>query len=163
MHEIRVNSDALEKYKSEAILYFHWPYCRQLCTYCNFNKYARPERRQSDDFERLMKNSFLQETETLMRFSNVKFIKSVYFGGGTPSLAQPQTIHSILKHINSWILPGAEVTIECNPSSSNSWEQLEEYKSMGINRISVGIQVDYCYPVNKYNNRVDEFVYIEYS
>ena len=73
------SAEALERYRSEAALYLHWPYCRQLCTYCNFNKYTKPERRQGPHFEAAMKAAFLRETRSLLHESGVSKIKSACY------------------------------------------------------------------------------------
>ena len=118
-------------------IYIHWPYCIQLCTYCNFNKYRQPHQ---VDQEKLRK-FFVKELETLLIKADFPIATSVYFGGGTPSLAPPATVQAILDCIRGVVglSDGAEVTLEVNPTL-DMMDKLEQFKSVGINRISIGIQ-----------------------
>ncbi|XP_072098276.1 radical S-adenosyl methionine domain-containing protein 1, mitochondrial isoform X2 [Mobula birostris] len=119
-----------------ASLYVHWPFCKRRCTYCNFNKYISL----SVDHT-AMRNALVQETESLLRDSQVKEITSVFFGGGTPSLAKPSTIASILETVAkvTHTCHNMEVSLEANPTSV-SLSKLAEFKEAGVNRISLGIQ-----------------------
>lgn len=139
----KVASDVLEHYKSQSTIYFHWPFCKNLCTYCNFNKYVQSEKTFGSDFDVLMKNSLLKETETLLKLSGVSTINSVYFGGGTPSLAPSGTISSLLQNIKNLcdLSAKTEISVECNPSSFNMLGLLNEYSNCGVNRVSIGLQV----------------------
>lgn len=120
----------------EAGLYLHWPYCQRRCTYCNFNKYIA-----RDVDHNAMRGCLVRETETLLRLSQVKRISSIFFGGGTPSLARPTTIAAIIDSVAKWAqLPSdAEVTLEINPTSVGA-SKLSEFRSAGVNRFSIGIQ-----------------------
>lgn len=122
--------------KDEATLYLHWPYCKQICSFCNFNKYIS----KNVDHDR-MRKCLVTETETLLKLSGVKKISSVYFGGGTPSLAEPSTISSVLEAVSTicYIPSEAEVTLEANPTSAET-EKLSHFHAAGINRLSLGIQ-----------------------
>uniref|UniRef100_A0A8D0H323 Radical S-adenosyl methionine domain-containing protein n=1 Tax=Sphenodon punctatus TaxID=8508 RepID=A0A8D0H323_SPHPU len=119
-----------------AALYVHWPYCEKRCSYCNFNKYIP---RGLD--EPAMRSCLTQEAQTLLRLSQVQRITSVFFGGGTPSLASPLTIATILDTISqSTHLAGdAEVTLEANPTSAGA-SRLAGFQAAGANRLSIGIQ-----------------------
>ncbi|XP_032900351.1 radical S-adenosyl methionine domain-containing protein 1, mitochondrial isoform X1 [Amblyraja radiata] len=119
-----------------ASLYVHWPFCKRRCTYCNFNKYISP-----NVDHNAMRDGLVQETETLLRDSQVKEITSVFFGGGTPSLAKPSTIASILETVAkaSCLSHNVEVTLEANPTSVST-SKLAEFKKAGVTRISIGIQ-----------------------
>ncbi|XP_051889245.1 radical S-adenosyl methionine domain-containing protein 1, mitochondrial isoform X2 [Pristis pectinata] len=119
-----------------ASLYVHWPFCKRRCAYCNFNKYISP----SVDHN-AMRDGLVQETETLLRDSQVKEITSVFFGGGTPSLTKPSTIASILETVAraTHVRHNMEVTLEANPTSV-SMSKLADFKEAGVNRISLGIQ-----------------------
>ncbi|NXI34146.1 RSAD1 protein, partial [Galbula dea] len=113
-----------------------WPYCRKRCSYCNFNKYVVP----AVD-EVAVGTCLVQETRTLLRLSQVQSITSVFFGGGTPSLASPRTIAAVLEAIaGAAQLPiGAEVTLEANPSSADTL-RLAGFRAAGVNRLSIGVQ-----------------------
>ncbi|XP_053309309.1 radical S-adenosyl methionine domain-containing protein 1, mitochondrial isoform X2 [Spea bombifrons] len=120
----------------EAALYIHWPYCEKRCIYCNFNKYV-----QHSNNEDVIQACLLKEARTLIKLSQVSRISSVYFGGGTPSLASPHTIGAILEVISqSSLLPlNAEVTLEVNPTSIHK-SRLQQFREVGVNRISIGVQ-----------------------
>uniref|UniRef100_A0A8C4U3Z7 Radical S-adenosyl methionine domain-containing protein n=1 Tax=Falco tinnunculus TaxID=100819 RepID=A0A8C4U3Z7_FALTI len=119
-----------------AALYVHWPYCRKRCSYCNFNKYVVP----AVD-EVAVRACLVREARTLLRLSQVQSVTSVFFGGGTPSLASPSTIAAVLEAVaGAAHLPaGAEVTLEANPSST-SIQRLAGFRAAGVNRLSVGVQ-----------------------
>ncbi|XP_028267880.1 radical S-adenosyl methionine domain-containing protein 1, mitochondrial [Parambassis ranga] len=120
----------------EASLYVHWPYCLKRCSYCNFNKYIPKE---SNDH--IMTTCLQRETETLLQLSQVSRITSVFFGGGTPSLAPPSTIAAVLKIISKHVnLPDdAEVTLEVNPTPAGM-SKLKDYCRAGVSRFSIGVQ-----------------------
>ncbi|MBN3310390.1 RSAD1 protein, partial [Amia calva] len=123
-------------------LSLQWPYCLRRCTYCNFNKYVW--RGGSEDLrgsEEDMRGCLQREAETLLQLSQVSRITSVFFGGGTPSLASPATIAAVLetlaKHAH---LPGnVEVTLEVNPTPVGV-ARLSEFHRAGVNRFSIGVQ-----------------------
>lgn len=120
----------------QASLYVHWPYCLRRCTYCNFNKYIS---RESNDH--IMTQCLQRETETLLQLSQVSCITSVFFGGGTPSLAHPSTIAAVLEAVSRRInlSDKAEVTLEVNPTPAGL-SKLEDYCRAGVNRFSIGVQ-----------------------
>ncbi|XP_066421800.1 radical S-adenosyl methionine domain-containing protein 1, mitochondrial [Molothrus aeneus] len=119
-----------------AALYVHWPYCRKRCSYCNFNTYVVP----AVD-EAAVRSCLVREAQTLLRLSQVHSVTSVFFGGGTPSLASPGTIAAVLEAVaGAAHLPaGAEVTLEANPSSTSA-SALDGFRAAGVNRLSIGIQ-----------------------
>ncbi|NXU82340.1 RSAD1 protein, partial [Xiphorhynchus elegans] len=113
-----------------------WPYCRKRCSYCNFNTYVVP----AVD-EAAVRACLVQEARTLLRLSQVQSITSVFFGGGTPSLASPRTVAAVLEAVaGAAHLPtSAEVTLEANPSSTDT-ARLAGFRAAGINRLSIGVQ-----------------------
>ncbi|NXS62005.1 RSAD1 protein, partial [Brachypteracias leptosomus] len=113
-----------------------WPYCRKRCSYCNFNTYVVP----AVD-EAAMGTCLVREARTLLRLSQVQRVTSVFFGGGTPSLASPRTIAAVLEAVaGAAHLPtGAEVTLEANPSSAST-PRLAGFRAAGVNRLSIGVQ-----------------------
>ncbi|XP_058278929.1 radical S-adenosyl methionine domain-containing protein 1, mitochondrial isoform X3 [Hirundo rustica] len=119
-----------------AALYVHWPYCRKRCSYCNFNTYVVP----AVD-EAALRACLVREAQTLLRLSQVHSVTSVFFGGGTPSLASPGTVAAVLEAVaGAAHLPaGAEVTLEANPSSTST-SRLAGFRAAGVNRLSVGVQ-----------------------
>ncbi|KAM6049895.1 LOW QUALITY PROTEIN: radical S-adenosyl methionine domain-containing protein 1, mitochondrial [Theristicus caerulescens] len=119
-----------------AALYVHWPYCRKRCSYCNFNTYVVP----AVD-EAAVRACLAREARTLLRLGRVQSVTSVFFGGGTPSLASPGTVAAVLEAIaGAAHLPtDAEVTLEANPSSAGT-PRLAGFRAAGVNRLSIGVQ-----------------------
>ncbi|XP_048645087.1 radical S-adenosyl methionine domain-containing protein 1, mitochondrial isoform X2 [Marmota marmota marmota] len=119
-----------------AAVYVHWPYCEKRCSYCNFNKYI-PRGVE----EAAMRNCLVTEVRTLLRLSGVQRVESVFFGGGTPSLASPHTVAAVLEAVAQIAhLPAdSEVTLEANPTSSPA-SRLAEFGAAGVNRLSIGLQ-----------------------
>ncbi|KAB1266646.1 Radical S-adenosyl methionine domain-containing protein 1; mitochondrial [Camelus dromedarius] len=119
-----------------AVLYVHWPYCEKRCSYCNFNKYIP---RGVD--EAAVRRCLVTEAQTLLRLSGVRRVESVFFGGGTPSLASPHTVAAVLEAVaQATHLPAdSEVTLEANPTSAPG-SRLAAFRAAGVNRLSVGLQ-----------------------
>ncbi|XP_005056109.1 PREDICTED: radical S-adenosyl methionine domain-containing protein 1, mitochondrial isoform X4 [Ficedula albicollis] len=119
-----------------AALYVHWPYCRKRCSYCNFNTYVV---RALD--EAAVRACLVREAQTLLRLSQVHSVTSVFFGGGTPSLAGPGTVAAVLEAVAgaAHLAAAAEVTLEANPSSA-SISRLAGFRAAGVNRLSIGVQ-----------------------
>ncbi|XP_052544042.1 radical S-adenosyl methionine domain-containing protein 1, mitochondrial isoform X2 [Tympanuchus pallidicinctus] len=119
-----------------AALYVHWPYCRKHCSYCSFNKYVVP----AVD-EAAVRACLVRETQTLLRLGHVQSVTSVFFGGGTPSLAAPHTIAAVLEAAAevAHFPAGAEVTLEANPGSADP-ARLAGFRAAGVNRLSLGVQ-----------------------
>ncbi|XP_076451272.1 radical S-adenosyl methionine domain-containing protein 1, mitochondrial-like isoform X2 [Babylonia areolata] len=120
---------------NKAAIYVHWPFCRRRCTYCNFNKYINQVNHGR------MKRCLQQEATTLVKMSTAEEITSVFFGGGTPSLAEPQTIGSVLETVATAarLTLGAEISMEINPTDSET-KKLRDFKLAGVNRASIGVQ-----------------------
>ncbi|XP_064438279.1 radical S-adenosyl methionine domain-containing protein 1, mitochondrial isoform X7 [Mirounga angustirostris] len=121
---------------SRAALYVHWPYCEKRCSYCNFNKYI-PRGVE----EAAMRSCLVTEAQTLLRLSGVRRVESVFFGGGTPSLASPSTVAAVLEAVDQAAhLPAdSEVTLEANPTSTPR-ARLAAFGAAGVNRLSIGLQ-----------------------
>ncbi|XP_045691579.1 radical S-adenosyl methionine domain-containing protein 1, mitochondrial isoform X1 [Phyllostomus hastatus] len=119
-----------------AALYVHWPYCEKRCSYCNFNKYI-PRGME----EAAMRSCLVTEAQTLLRLSGVHRVESVFFGGGTPSLASPHTVAAVLEAVaQATHLPAdSEVTLEANPTSAPA-SRLAAFGAAGVNRLSIGLQ-----------------------
>jgi len=121
----------------DAGLYVHVPFCRAICPYCDFYSIVSKTFQTSQYIEAI-------ENE-IKSLNNSPFSKfnygSLFFGGGTPSLLQADEFEKIMNLINSGfsIANNAEATIECNPTSLDI-EKLNQYRSFGINRISLGAQ-----------------------
>jgi oxygen-independent coproporphyrinogen-3 oxidase len=115
-------------------LYLHSPFCLKRCGYCSFVSYAGRESDIPSYIEAL-------ETEIALRRVPDTEINTVYFGGGTPSLISAKNLSDILETVreNYPISDGAELTLEANPGTINA-EYLEAIRSIGINRLSLGVQ-----------------------
>lgn len=116
-------------------IYIHIPFCKQKCFYCDFCSFANKNEMQEKYVEAVIneiKNITHKEKYT---------VTTIYFGGGTPSILNPEYIKNILQEIESSfkILDDAEITIEINPGTVNE-EKLKKYKEYGINRLSIGLQ-----------------------
>jgi oxygen-independent coproporphyrinogen-3 oxidase len=116
-------------------IYLHIPFCKQACSYCNFH-FATSLRRKNELVAALLSEIGLR-TEYLQN----EPINTIYFGGGTPSLLSSPDFSSLIKKTFSIfkISPDVEITIETNPDDITE-EKLKEWKAIGINRLSIGIQ-----------------------
>ena len=113
------------------MLYIHIPFCDSKCHYCAFNSYTDKNQYKSYYFKAL-KTQFENETKPN------KF-KSVFIGGGTPSVMDLKFYEKLFKMINPYIDKNTEITIEANPNSTDiDW--LKGLKEFGLNRISFGVQ-----------------------
>ena len=120
----------------ESALYIHIPFCDHKCIYCDFYSIITSDNIQS--FLSALKNEISYYSK-LYR-SNRKF-SSIFFGGGTPSLMEPEYLEQIILHLknNFDVDENVEVTMETNPGTVEK-EKLKSFKQIGINRISIGIQ-----------------------
>ena len=119
-----------------AAIYVHWPFCEKKCPYCDFNSHVREKVDQAS-----WQKAMLQEIDTFAaHFPNLR-AKSIFFGGGTPSLMPPETTGVIIERISHHWAPESdiEITLEANPSSVEAG-RFSDYAQAGINRVSVGIQ-----------------------
>lgn len=114
-------------------LYIHIPFCKRKCLYCDFNSY---EVQKHDEDEYI--KALLREIKIYLKEEQFIF-KTVFIGGGTPTVIKFGNISKLLKTIAPYIKKDAEVTMECNPGTINKMAA-KEYKAMGINRISIGLQ-----------------------
>ena len=117
-------------------LYIHWPFCQSKCPYCDFNSHVSSNIDQEAWIE-----AYLSEISNNYHHSSEKILNTVFFGGGTPSLMPSKTIETIITHILSlWKTSNQlEITLEANPTSIDV-SRFKEYRSAGVNRVSVGVQ-----------------------
>nr|XP_008510744.1 PREDICTED: radical S-adenosyl methionine domain-containing protein 1, mitochondrial-like [Equus przewalskii] len=89
-----------------------------------------------------MRSCLVTEAQTLLQLSGVRRVDSVFFGGGTPSLASPHTVAAVLEAVaQAAHLPAdSEVTLEVNPTSAPG-SRLAAFRAAGVNRLSIGLQV----------------------
>jgi oxygen-independent coproporphyrinogen-3 oxidase len=118
-------------------VYLHWPFCLSKCPYCDFNSHVRHG---GIDEARYVR-AFAREIAATAERVPGRVVSTIFFGGGTPSLMQPSTVEALLNEIaKHWIvLPGAEVTLEANPTSVEA-ERFRGYRAAGVNRVSLGVQ-----------------------
>lgn len=118
-------------------VYLHWPFCASKCPYCDFNSHVRLARVDEPRFAR----AFAREIAHQAAMAPGRTVTSIFLGGGTPSLMQPETVGAILDAVaQRWSLaPDIEITLEANPTSVEAG-RLRGYKAAGVNRISLGVQ-----------------------
>jgi len=116
-------------------IYLHIPFCKQACAYCNFH--FSTSLRVKDE----LISSLVNETKMESAYLQNETIDSIYLGGGTPSLLTIEDCSLLLKTIRQYFIvsENAEITIEANPDDVNK-EKLREWKQIGINRLSIGVQ-----------------------
>ena len=118
-------------------VYVHWPFCLSKCPYCDFNSHVRHGAIDQPRYVR----AFAAEIAATAARTSKRTVSSIFFGGGTPSLMQPETIGGVLDAIaKHWtIAPDAEITLEANPTSVEA-TRFRGYRSAGVNRVSLGVQ-----------------------
>ncbi|WP_250311376.1 radical SAM family heme chaperone HemW [Rickettsia endosymbiont of Oedothorax gibbosus] len=122
--------------KEPLSIYIHWPFCLSKCPYCDFNSHV------SDKVDH---NDWLKCYELeLNHFKDTighKYIKSIFFGGGTPSLMKPFVVEGIISKIANLAIIDeyTEITLETNPTSFET-EKFKDFRLAGINRVSIGVQ-----------------------
>ncbi len=117
-------------------VYVHWPFCQSKCPYCDFNSHVTANVDQVR-----WGRALTRELRHMRDLTGPRRVRSVFFGGGTPSLMLPQTVDTVLQEIASlWSMEeGAEITLEANPTSVEA-ERFRGYRAAGVNRLSLGVQ-----------------------
>jgi len=115
-------------------IYLHWPFCNKKCSYCDFISLAKHEA-----FVEKYKEALCNEIEAS---NSTEPIKTIFLGGGTPSLASATILESIFNRLEKRFCLDhlEEVTIEANPGDVTK-NRLIEWKALGINRLSIGVQI----------------------
>ncbi|MCZ6454774.1 MAG: radical SAM family heme chaperone HemW [Alphaproteobacteria bacterium] len=117
-------------------IYVHWPFCRSLCPYCDFNSHV------SDHVDHARwRTALLRELEHYAELAGPRRVTSIFFGGGTPSLMAPDTAAAVIEAVAQHFIldEDIEITLEANPTSVES-DRLVAFAGAGINRVSLGIQ-----------------------
>ena len=116
-------------------IYIHIPFCKKLCSYCDFYHVISP----ADNASFI--NAIINEASLRQDYTGTETISTIYFGGGTPSILSISELETILNHIYRLfkIDNNCEITIELNPDDISS-DYLSGLKKININRISLGIQ-----------------------
>ena len=117
-------------------LYIHWPFCQAKCPYCDFNSHVSA----SIDQTR-WRTAYLSEIDRAADDTGPRVLNSIFFGGGTPSLMDPETVAAIIERAGQrWAFANdIEITLEANPTSVEAG-RFAGYRDGGVNRISMGIQ-----------------------
>jgi oxygen-independent coproporphyrinogen-3 oxidase len=118
-------------------VYVHWPFCAAKCPYCDFNSHVHRGAFDEADFVA----AYAAEIAHFARLAPGRTVRSIFFGGGTPSLMEPRSVAAIIDAVGRhWsIAPDAEVTLEANPTSVEAG-RFRGYRSAGVNRVSLGVQ-----------------------
>jgi oxygen-independent coproporphyrinogen-3 oxidase len=117
-------------------LYIHWPFCLSKCPYCDFNSHVRekiPQRR--------MVAALRRELAFEAGRLGPRALTSIFFGGGTPSLLDPENVAVLIEEAQSLFPPAAdiEITLEANPTSIEA-AKFRAYAQARVNRVSIGVQ-----------------------
>ena len=117
-------------------IYIHWPFCRSKCPYCDFNSHVR----ERIDHAR-WRSALLAELEHYARDTEGRTVTSIFFGGGTPSLMEPETVAALIQRVRGlWpVADDVEITLEANPTSAEI-EKFRAFRDGGVNRVSLGVQ-----------------------
>lgn len=117
-------------------LYLHWPFCAAKCPYCDFNSHVA----RSID-HRAWQDAYLGEIDRYAEMLPGRVLNSVFFGGGTPSLMEPDTVAAIIERIRRrWpVANDLEITLEANPGSVEAG-RFRAFAGAGVSRVSMGIQ-----------------------
>lgn len=113
-------------------LYVHIPFCAAICNYCNFNRGL---------FDAATKDRYVAALGREIRGATREAADTLFFGGGTPSLLDPEDVASIIGACRATfdLAPDAEITLETNPETSSS-ERMAGFREAGVTRISFGVQ-----------------------
>jgi oxygen-independent coproporphyrinogen-3 oxidase len=118
-------------------IYVHWPFCAAKCPYCDFNSHVRHQPVDQPRFAAAL----AREMATIRQRTGPRNVRSIFLGGGTPSLMDPATVGAVLEAAAAnWTVPdGIEITMEANPSSVEA-NRFRGYRDAGVNRLSLGVQ-----------------------
>lgn len=117
-------------------VYIHWPFCKSKCPYCDFNSHVR------DGVEQARwRSALLTELEHAAREAPDRTVQTMFFGGGTPSLMEPETVAALIARARAlWdMADDLEITLEANPTSVEAGN-FAALAAAGVNRVSLGLQ-----------------------
>lgn len=119
-------------------LYVHFPWCTRKCPYCDFNSHAVTNGIPESAY---IQQLLLDLDQDLSLLEDPPCITSIFFGGGTPSLFQPEAISNLLAGVKQRVAldPLAEITLEANPGTTD-YAKFAGYVQAGVNRLSMGVQ-----------------------
>jgi len=128
-------------------IYIHVPFCKQKCTYCDFASYPKEIGKAESYFACLYR-----EIEGRSKQYPKTIVDTVYIGGGTPSVVDAKFIAGAIRQVKKCftVKKDAEITIELNPGTVDE-QKIKTYKSVGINRFSIGLQTGFDDQLKKLN------------
>lgn len=117
-------------------IYIHWPFCKSKCPYCDFNSHVRDRVEHTS-----WRDALLKELAYYAQLLPEREVVSIFFGGGTPSLMEAETVAALIKAAcKHWpFAANVEITLEANPTSVEA-AKLKAFRDAGINRASLGVQ-----------------------
>jgi len=117
-------------------LYIHWPFCQSKCPYCDFNSHVAA----SID-QRRWRDAYVREIARVAAETQGRVLETVFFGGGTPSLMEPEVVADVLAAVRAaWpMVNDPEITLEANPGSVEAG-RFRGFRDAGVNRVSMGVQ-----------------------
>lgn len=117
-------------------VYIHWPFCQSKCPYCDFNSHVH-----KDIDQKRWAAALRAEIQYQASLTPNRQVDTVFFGGGTPSLMEPETVSIVLETIDeNWaVSKDVEINLEANPTSVEAGRFIG-YAQAGVNRLSMGIQ-----------------------
>ena len=120
--------------------YVHIPYCVRRCGYCDFNTYTPSELQDGATLE-IVSGDYIDAVLKELEAAPKDVVPTIFFGGGTPSLLPPKDLGRVIAAIKArnGITDDCEITLEANPEDLNP-TYLSDLKTLGINRLSIGIQ-----------------------
>jgi oxygen-independent coproporphyrinogen-3 oxidase len=123
---------------SDVALYVHWPYCARICPYCDFNV-VRDRGRTQEQAELVA--AILADMETQATLTGPRRLASIFFGGGTPSLMDPDAVGAVIARAKALFEPRGpiEITLEANPTDAEA-NRFAALADAGVNRLSMGVQ-----------------------
>lgn len=118
-------------------LYIHVPWCVRKCPYCDFNSHHAPDSLPEDDYIAALISDLEQDLPLIWG----RTVQTIFIGGGTPSLFSAKSYERLFSALRARlnISPQAEITMEANPGTFEA-VRFKDYRDLGINRLSVGIQ-----------------------
>lgn len=149
------------------LIYIHVPFCKKKCAYCAFHSESIQDMNSHNELlsskeenETTREQINLKKTniwalskqvwlDTLMQEITIRaqeigkvHVRTIFFGGGTPSLIEPEIINTIITRLYEYFIidKNVEITLEANPESLSSCQKVKEYLSAGVNRLSIGVQ-----------------------
>lgn len=130
-------------------LYIHLPFCKSICYYCDFCRFANCENKIDEYINKVI-------LEIKNNVENKK-LKSIYIGGGTPNFLKNEQLEKLFIYLQKYISPTTEFTIECNPEFINK-QQIDLFAKYKINRVSLGVQIlndDILKKMNRHHKSID--------